>query len=137
MALSIYKSGQGYWTRLMSAIGAGTLVLAGVGWLWGKFEVWFQNDTVYWQGGMAVLTIGFFGALLFWLLNKPNIADFMIATEAEMKKVHWPTRKEAMQLTIVVIAGTLLIAGLLFVIDVFFGWFFLLINVLDSGAGAV
>ena len=136
MALSIYKSGQGYWTRMMSAIGAGTLVLAGVGWLWGKFEAWFQDDTVYWQGGMAVLVIAVFGALLFWLLNKPNIADFMIATETEMKKVHWPTRKEAMGLTVVVIAGTLMIAALLFVIDLIFARVFLWMGVLQSGGAA-
>ena len=34
MAVGIYKQGQGYWVRLMSAIGFGLLSLMGVAWLW-------------------------------------------------------------------------------------------------------
>ena len=34
MAAGIYKKGQGYWTRLMSAIGFGMISLMGVVWLW-------------------------------------------------------------------------------------------------------
>lgn len=34
MALAIYKPGQGYWTRVMTAVLAGVLVLAAAGWLY-------------------------------------------------------------------------------------------------------
>lgn len=127
---SLYKPGQGYWTRVLSAIGAGTLVLAGVGWLWAEMQR-IQTNTVYWQSGMAVGVITFFGVLLYYLLNKPKIADFMIATEAEMKKVNWPTRREVVGATVVVIAGTLLMCLLLFVVDLLFGWIFLEIGILE------
>lgn len=128
MGLSIYKSGQGYWTRMLSAVGAGTIVLAGVAWMWDRLNS--MPNPIYYQAGMAVGVILVFGGLLYWLLNKPRVADFMIATEAEMKKVNWPTRKEIIGSTWVVICGTFLIAGLLFVIDLAFGALFLEMGVL-------
>ena len=36
MALAIYKPGQGYWTRVMSAVFGGVLVLAAAVWLYGQ-----------------------------------------------------------------------------------------------------
>lgn len=132
---SVYKPGQGYWTRTLSAVGGGTLVLAGVAWLWQQMEV-IRENTVYWQAAMAAAIVGFFGALLFYLLNKPRIADFMIATEAEMKKVSWPSRREIIGATAVVIFGTIFIALILFVIDIAFGWLFLQIGILEAGSSA-
>ena len=116
------------------AIGAGTLVLTGVGWLWGQMERLDSDSRLYYQSSMAVLVIAVFGGLLFWLLNKANIVDFMIATEAEMKKVNWPSKKQVVNLTWVVICGTILVATLLFVIDVAFGYLFLKVRVLESSA---
>ena len=132
MAMSVYKSGQGYWTRMLSAIGAATLVLTATAWLWDEFSVIPQN-TEYWQGGMAVLMLVSWFALLFWLFNRPRVADFLIATEAEMKKVNWPTKKEIIGSTWVVIAGTIMLAGLLWVVNLMFGAFFQLIGILESG----
>ena len=136
MALPIYKPGQGYWTRTLSAIGAGTLVLAGAAWLYAKIVPSFTavDNRIYYQAGVATAVILGFGLLIYWLLNKPRIVDFMIAVEAEMKKVNWPSRKEIIGSTWVVICGTLLIAALLFVINFVFGWFFLKINILAPTA---
>jgi len=131
MALAIYKPGQGYWTRMLTAIGAGTIVLAGVAWLWGKMSV-IQSNPLYWQAGMAVAMIAVFGALLFWVLNKPNVVDFMIATEAEMRKVNWPSRREIIGSTVVVISGTLMLALLLWLINLGLGSLFLWMNVLEG-----
>jgi len=36
MALGIYKQGQGYWVRMMTAVFVGVLILAGAGWGWGQ-----------------------------------------------------------------------------------------------------
>lgn len=36
MALGIYKQGQGYWIRVMTALFVGVLILAGAGWGWGQ-----------------------------------------------------------------------------------------------------
>ena len=135
MALSIYKPGQGYYTRVLSAVGAAAIVLVVVGWLWQEMTsiAALGDNLLYAQAAMAVALIGGFGALGWWLLNKPNIVDFMIATEAEMKKVNWPSRREVVGSTIVVIGGTLLIAAFLWVINLFFGWVFLEIGILQSG----
>jgi len=51
------------------------------------------------------------------IVNLPTFADFLIATEAEMNKVSWTTRKRLYQDTIVVLATMFLLAGYLFIVD--------------------
>ena len=133
-ALKVYKPGQGYYTRVLTAVGAGAVVLVVVGWLWRRFEAAnaFGDNLLIGQAVMAVTMLAGFGALLWWLLNKPNIVEFMIATEAEMKKVNWPSKREIVGSTIVVIGGTLLMALLLFAVDIVFGWIFLNIGIIQS-----
>ena len=135
MAITIYNPGQGYYTRMFSAVGAGVIVLSGVAWFWEKMtaiEAIPTDQQLYYQAGMAVGVIAFFGALVFYLLNKPRIADFMIATEAEMKKVNWPSKKEIIGSTWVVICGTAFIAMLLFSINIGFAELFRKIGVLEG-----
>ncbi len=61
------------------------------------------------------------GVLLVWLgwrvVNVPAFADFLIATEAEMNKVSWTSRKRLVQDTIVVLTTVFLFTGFLFVVD--------------------
>ncbi len=130
MALTIYKPGQGYWTRMLSAVGLGTLLLAGIGWVWRELEVIQGENRIYIQAGVAVGLLVVLGALSYYLLNKPRVVDFMIATEAEMRKVNWPSRREVIGSTWVVVCGTLMMAVLLLVVDIFFVWFFTKIYVL-------
>ena len=120
MALQVYKSGQGYWTRMMTAIAVMTFTLGFAVWFNDKLLFKFMDDEkneMYWQAGIIAVTAVAVGALLWYLLNKPKIADFMIATENEMKKVNWPSKQAVMGLTWIVIAGTLMIAAILFVAD--------------------
>jgi len=133
-AFTVYKSGQGYWTRMLTAMGVGVLVLAGDLWLYKELSV-IRDDQYreYIQAGVVVGVIVFFGALLWWLLNKPRIVDFMIATESEMRKVNWPTLREIRGSTWVVIGGTFLMASLLFVVDIAFALLFRTIGVLEGG----
>jgi len=139
MGFAVYKPGQGYWTRVLTAVAVGTIVLSGIGWfLNGVFQTKIlpklgaaaQTNDLYWKAGIAVTVILVTGALLWTILNKPNIADFMIATENEMKKVNWPSQKAVIGLTWVVISGTLMIASLLYVINIVFSWFFIEIDIL-------
>jgi preprotein translocase SecE subunit len=64
------------------------------------------------------------GACL-WLgyrvVNYPAFADFLIATEAELNKVSWTTRKRLVQDTIVVLTTVFLLTLFLFLVDVL--WF--------------
>jgi preprotein translocase subunit SecE len=132
MSWSLYKPGQGYYTRLLSAIGAGTLVLCGIAWVWGKMSGIPSETRVFWQSGMAVVGVTLFGSLLYWIFNKPSVAEFMIATEAEMKKVNWPSRREIVGSTVVVISGTLIFAAFLLSADLLFSWLFQEIGVLRT-----
>ncbi len=135
MAATIYKKGQGYWTRLMSAIAMGTLVLMGVVWLWdllaairiGTLEV------VYIQATGAVITLAFFGWLGYYLIGcKAKVVDFMIATEGEMKKVNWSSRREILGSTWVVIGLTIFIALYCFSFDFVFQQVMTWMGVLDT-----
>ena len=118
MALEIYKRGQGKNTRLWSAFGAATVSGVGCLQLYKKLEA--TNLDVYVK---FIVPAGLFlglGCLIFWLVNKPSLADFMIAAEGEMKKVSWSTRQEIMVSTIIVIAVVVFIASLLGATDLGF-----------------
>jgi preprotein translocase SecE subunit len=52
------------------------------------------------------------------VVNWPTFADFLIATEAEMNKVSWTTRKRLYQDTIVVLVTVVLFTLFLFAVDV-------------------
>ena len=135
MSVGIYKQGQGYWVRLMSAIGFGLLVMMGVIWLWDQLAGVRVGtlEPVYVQGGTSVIVIAICGLIGYQLIGrKPKFIDFMIATEGEMRKVNWSTRREIFGSTILVILLTLLIAVFCKVADLAFSAFFQWIDVLQS-----
>ena len=61
-------------------------------------------------------------ALSLWVawrvVNWPTFADFLIATEAEMNKVSWTTRRRLVQDTIVVLVTVFLFTAFLFFVDI-------------------
>jgi preprotein translocase SecE subunit len=124
----IYKKGQGHWTRLGTVAGI-TLV----GLLTGHF-IWTQCQAYSTQLRWGFILTGAFAvlytALAFYFLNKPNNVDFLIATDSEMKKVNWTSRKELIGSTRVVIFFMFMVAIMLFVYDQFFWTIFWLIGVL-------
>jgi len=131
----IYKRGQGYWTRMMSAIAAGLLIFMGAVWLWDTIAgVRLGNlQTVYVQAGAAVVFITVLAVMGYYLLCvHKRFVDFLIATEGEMKKVNWSTRREIMGSTWVVISLTFLIASLIAVLDLVYSMTFQALNVLES-----
>jgi preprotein translocase SecE subunit len=81
--------------------------------------------------GAGVVLLG--GAILiYWLVGvKPGTSEFLIATDGEMKKVNWSTRKHILDSTWVVIAWSVLLAGGLYAVDLMFSSFFKLIRVLE------
>lgn len=139
---TIYKKGQGYWTRMGTALGAALLSL-----LFAQF-VYSQLHAANWESDSSRpprylpvqvcvgIAAGCLVVLMFicWrLMNKPRHVDFLIATDSEMKKVNWTTRKELIGSTKVVIIFVILISLFLFLLDVLFGYFFQLIRVLEFG----
>lgn len=228
MSLGIYKPGQGYWVRMMSAVFLGILFLVGAAWAWDQmgaaplppkgFELTVsavsgevQPGTVltlerlaagggyetvgsataeayspattqsgslmvedlafvnadatlsevarvrseapssafeagvvgrqevpyfprlYVQAAAASLVILIGAVVVYWYAGSSRrTVDFLVATDGEMKKVNWSTRKEIIGSTQVVIVAAVLISLILFVIDLGFSNFFRLIGVLET-----
>lgn len=138
---TLYKPGQGYWTRLGTVLGATLLALLTA---WQIYR--YMPVVTPWKShGLALgIATGFFLAialLIWWLTNKPANADFLIATDGEMKKVNWTSRRELIGSTKVVILFMFLIALFLFVADQLFWILFYLLGVLkvspfSHGGGA-
>lgn len=61
-------------------------------------------------------------------VKKDNaIVKYFKETRAELRKVTWPTRQEALNLTLIVVSFTVFMAALLGIIDYIFAWVFGLI----------
>jgi len=69
------------------------------------------------QYTLPLLLMAVAGWLAYRIVNLPVFADFLIATEAEMNKVSWTTRKRLFQDTLVVLATMFLMAFYLFFVD--------------------
>ena len=146
---TIYKSGQGYWTRMGTALAAGLLgVLTAYNiyhWLPSLITHDASPDAQararHIAMGVAVALFVGFVALVWRMTNKPANVDFLIATDSEMKKVNWTSRRELVGSTKVVIVFMFLIAIFLFLVDVAFGYLFYVIGVLKNspfgGGGTV
>ena len=130
---AIYKSGQGYWTRIVSAAGFGLLLAQGTFWIWQKIGAGGTATSKYVAAAVALAFLGGLGSLAFWALGRnEKTVDFLIATEGEMRKVNWSTRREVIKSTGVVIFTMLVIALFCFVCDRAFAWGFLQVGVLDG-----
>lgn len=153
---SIYKKGQGYWTRMGTAIGAAFITLMLVVFIYREMPSWIRpmfepaglrslpveeqaiaTEHALSRASMttnitAAAVLAGMSLLSWYLMNKQSNADFLIATDSEMKKVNWTSRKELIGSTKVVILFMFLIAILLFVIDILFGYLFYGITVLKS-----
>ena len=87
----------------------------------------------YIAAALALVFLAGLGSTIFWVLGRNSrTVDFLIATEGEMKKVNWSSRREVMSSTGVVIFTMLTIAIFCFVCDRVFAWSFLQIGVLDN-----
>jgi preprotein translocase subunit SecE len=63
------------------------------------------------------------------LVNMPRFADFLIAVEAEMNKVSWPSKPELIRSSLVVIFVIFALAAVLFMFDIVWQALFKLIGV--------
>jgi preprotein translocase SecE subunit len=132
---AIYKRGQGYWTRMGTAIGAGLLGILLVAQIYTRVPAFLRADAHHAQR-VALITAGVFAVLyglLAWrLMNKAGNVDFLIATDSEMKKVNWTSRRELIGSTKVVIGFMFAIAICLFLLDLFFNTVFYYLHILKE-----
>jgi len=133
VSTAIKKLGQGYWTRLMTIIGFGLLGVLGAVWLWRLLEtVDLGVAPVYVASGTALLFMLLVGCLLWWFAgSNARSVDFLVATEGEMKKVNWSTKREIVGSTLVVIGIALTISLFCWIWDFAFSTLFVWMRVLD------
>lgn len=114
---ALYKRSQGRLARQITCI---------VIWLVVAIGCWRLSTQVLNRTDLAV-RYGVPGVMLLvgmWigyrLVNYPPFADFLIAVEAEMNKVSWPTWRELSRSTIVVIVLIVGLTAVLFGLDTIF-----------------
>lgn len=129
----VRKPGQGVRVRWGSAIGAGVLTLAFAHFVWTQIQMFNFGERYqfYVRTFVPVVLFLILAYLIFWAVGRhPRVIDFMIATEGEMKKVNWSSKKEVWGATRVVIVTVLALALLLAIVDALFIMFFSGIKVL-------
>ena len=125
MGFKLYKRGQGYQTRLWSGLIAFTVVVIGCYRLYQELLVY---DMILVQTLVPTGVCVLLGGLIYWLVNKPTVADFMIAAEGELKKVSWSSRREIVVSTFVVICVVAALGVILLVADFVFRYLFMTIG---------
>ena len=117
MAFGLYKRGQGRWARGIAAVGLSVLGI----WATLQTHGWMKNHigakslyAGWWVPGLILVT---FLGFTYYVANWPKTTDFVIDTETEMKKVTWPTYREVLAATAVVIVVVIILGVFLFAVD--------------------
>jgi preprotein translocase subunit SecE len=124
-ASGLYKPSQGRIVRQVTAL---TIWIVSAVSAW-RFHALFISPGLG-DGNRAlgyVLAVAF-GGLGCWigyrLVNWPKFADFLISVEAELNKVSWPTQKELVRASLVVIFTILFLSAILFAYDAIWRFLF-------------
>ena len=120
----VYKRTQGRVARQVTCAAIWTIFLVGAWRLWYQFTPGSPWRTI--APGMFLLVGLWLG---YRVVNVPEFADFLIAVEAEMNKVSWPSRAELIRSSIIVIFVIFILAGVLFTYDMIWRSLFVLIGV--------
>lgn len=130
--MSPYKAEQGKNVRWGTFIGIGFLIAWGAKYIYDRLRVYEDTSLGFvLTTGIPILFAVGLGLLTWWAtFVHPKASDFMIATEGEMKKVSWSSKKEVVGSTKVVIVVTILLSLIIFIVDIAFQMFFRLIGVL-------
>ena len=127
LSFSLYKWSQGRVTRQVTF--AALALIVGIGaWQLSQLITGLASGEVT-GPDLGVLRFAVPGALIaaglwlcFRIVNIPRFAEFLIAVEAEMAKVSWPTATEVFRSSAVVIFLIFFLAALLAAFDLFWGF---------------
>ena len=148
--VGLYKSAQGRVTRQVTfAVLAITFALAAwrlqgalrvsptlaslLNWIWSWISAAHQppwlHDLVCYVAPALLLAAGVWFS--YRMVNYPRFADFLVAVEAEMNKVSWPSRAELFRSSVVVIVVIFLLAAVLFGYDQLWNLLFRFLGILQ------
>lgn len=127
--LGIYKRSQGRIARQVTfgALAVGVLLAA-----W-RVSVYGTSSGHVMQFAVPSVLALVGTWVAFRVVNLPSFADFLIAVEAEMNKVSWPTRMELWRSSLVVILLIVFLAAVLFGYDVFWRTLLSLLRIVKGG----
>ena len=143
LSASVYKRNQGRMTRQVTFAALAAIVGLGIWRLAQLLAIWYGGDSALASVAGEAADVGVVRFLLpgvllaagLWLcyriVNIPRFADFLIAVEAEVAKVSWPTGAEVFRSSAVIIFLIFALAGILAAYDLF--WWFVLRYVLRAG----
>ena len=130
MKFRIYKKEQGKYTRVCTFLGVMLVTVIGAGELSDKLFAYTPTRGPMIRYGVPTLMVIGVGLLMLWVVNRAKTADFLIATESEVKKVSWSSKKEIVGSTKVAIVFTFILAAVLFAVDILFATVFKTLNIM-------
>ncbi len=126
LSAGVYKRTQGLLVRRITCAVVWAVVAVGC---WRLYETLKGSEDGVLEtavpGGLFIAGL-WFG---FRLVNWPRFADFLIAVEAEMNKVTWPSATEIKRSSVVVIFTIFFLAIVLFLFDIVWQQLFVWLNV--------
>ena len=115
-----YKPNQGRTVRMVTWATVGVIFVLSA---WRLHETLsLSAPNLQWIAPGGLLAVGLW--LSYRIVNIPKFAEFLIAVEAEMSKVSWPTRTELIRSSLVVIGFIISLAAILFCFDLFWQFVF-------------
>jgi preprotein translocase subunit SecE len=126
LRVGVYKRTQGRITRQVTFAAVAVAIALGLY----RLSSIMAGKGPQWQFALPVVLLGAGLWATYRLVNLPAFADFLIAVEAEMNKVSWPTRSELLRASMVVIimifALGFILAGYDYVWAFLFRWLHIL-----------
>ncbi|MEL7498582.1 MAG: preprotein translocase subunit SecE [Planctomycetota bacterium] len=130
----LYKPNQG---RIVRQVTMFTVALLGILTAW-ELQ---RSSLLAGTGGVGYAVMGALfvvsGWFAFRIVNYSVFADFLIAVEAEMSKVSWPSRSELWRASVVVMFVIFALALFLFVFDAIWTMTFELLGIRYSAEGSI
>jgi len=114
-SVSLYKKTQGRLTRQLTLIAMIGVTVIGC---WSLSNSWLIDSPEPMRYGLPVAIAVVFSWLAFRIINFAPFAEFLIAVQAEVTKVNWPSWGELKRATIVVVCTMFFLGLVLFVYDV-------------------
>jgi preprotein translocase subunit SecE len=120
LTVGIYKRSQGRITRQVTFAALAVAIALG---FFRLYQTLYSSQSVgikffglsYWLPGILCLA-GWWAS--YRMVNMANFADFLIAVEAEINKVSWPTRGELFRASMVVLICIIVLALILYSYDI-------------------